>query len=399
MMFAFYFILAVVIGQLTARLREREKTERKREERATALYRLTRALATSRDLDDALQAVVLLIREVFEAEGAVWLRDPDGLTLHPSSAIEWSSKNESVAAWAFQKKQSAGRFTDTLPDAEALHLPLVAGGTAEGILAARLPQPPTMEQRELLDAFAAQLAVFVNKERALQQSREARLARKSEELQKTLFDSVSHELKTPLAAMSAVLDQPQPDCAELKQAVTRLTRTVDHLLDATRLESGMLQPVREWCEPGEIAREAVAQARIDRREVQIEIEPDLPELLIDPSLIEQALVTLLSNAATYSPAKHPIEISVHRQDGTVVFSVSDRGAGLAPGEETKVFEKFYRGAGRKAGGLGLGLAIAQKLVEAHDGKIVAQNRPEGGSRFSIRLPIGEPMKLPQESAI
>jgi two-component system sensor histidine kinase KdpD len=161
----------------------------------------------------------------------------------------------------------------------------------------------------------------------------------------------------------------------------------------------MLQPVREWCEPGEILREAISIAGVEQRTVQIDIEPNLPEILIDPSLIEQALVTLVSNAASYSSSKHPIEASAGRQDSTIVFSVADRGPGLAAGEETKVFEKFYRGAGRKAGGLGLGLSIAQKLVEVHGGKIVAQNRTGGGSLFSIRLPLGEPMKLPAEAAL
>src|SRR5206468_5917619 len=134
----------------------------------------------------------------------------------------------------------------------------VTGNRAEGVLNVLLANPPTIEQRELLDAFAAQLALFVNKERALEQSRAAQVARQSEKLQKALFDSVSHELKTPLAAIAAALHQPQPDRAELQQAAGRLTRTVDHLLDATRLESGLLQPVRECCEPAELVRDAVA---------------------------------------------------------------------------------------------------------------------------------------------
>ncbi len=154
--------------------------------------------------------------------------------------------------------------TDTLPESAALHLPLLAGDRAEGVLAVRLPAPPSHEQRELLDAFAAQLALYLHKERALQESREAQVATQSQKLQKTLFDLVSHELKTPLAAMSATLQQAQPDCSELQEAARRLTRTVDALLDATRLESGLLQPVREWCEPGELLREAVRQAALEK---------------------------------------------------------------------------------------------------------------------------------------
>jgi two-component system sensor histidine kinase KdpD len=397
MMFGAYFVIALVIGHLASQLREREQSERRREERATTLYRLTRALAASRNLDEALPKVLLLIQSSFQAEAAVWLRDEAGLSRHPASTFVPSNKDESVAIWAFQKKQSAGKSTDTLPDADALHIALVTGDRAEGVLTVRLATPPTLEQRELLDAFAAQLALFVNKERALQESREAQVERQSQKLQKTLFDSVSHELKTPLAAMSVALQQPQPDRAELQQAVGRLTRTVDHLLDATRLESGLLQPVREWCDPGELLREAVALAGLKEQAVKVSVAKDLPVVFVDAHLIEQALAALLSNAAAHGISNEPIEASAARDDAMLVFSVADHGPGLAPGEENKVFEKFYRGPGTPAGGLGLGLSIARQLVEAHSGQIVAQNRAEGGSRFSIRLPIGEAMQLPAEA--
>jgi two-component system, OmpR family, sensor histidine kinase KdpD len=397
MMFGAYFVIALVVGNLTSRLREREQTERRGQERSTALYRLTKALAASGDLNEALAQAVPLIKQSFQADAAIWLCDQGGLSLHPASALPFSQKSESVAAWAFQKKQAAGKSTDTLPDADELHLPLVAGDRAEGVLAVRMTQLPTVEQRELLDTFAAQLAVFVNKERALQESREAQVARQSQKLQKTLFDSVSHELKTPLAAMSVALQQPQPDRAELQQAVRRLTRTVDHLLDATRLESGLLQPVREWCDPGELLREAVALPGLKEHAVKISVAKDLPVVFVDAHLIEQALAALLSNAAAHGVSNQPIEVSAARDASMVVFSVADHGPGLAPGEENKVFEKFYRGPGTPAGGLGLGLSIARQLVEAHSGQIVAQNRAEGGSRFSIRLPIGEPMQLPSEA--
>jgi two-component system, OmpR family, sensor histidine kinase KdpD len=398
MMFCALFVVGLVVGHLATQLREREQSERRREERATALYRFTRALAASRDLDEAMPKVLTLIKNFFQADAAVWLRDESGLSCHPASTFAPSSKDESVAVWAFQKKQSAGRSTDTLPDAESLHVPLVTSDRAEGVLTVRLASPPTIEQRELLDAFASQLALFVNKERALQESREAQVARQSQKLQKTLFDSVSHELKTPLAAMSVALQQAQPDRAELQQAVGRLTRTVDHLLDATRLESGLLQPVREWCEPGELVREAVALAGLKEQSVKVTIAKNLPMISVDAHLIEQALGALLSNAAAHGISDQPIEASAARDDSTLIFSVADHGPGLAPGEENKVFEKFYRGPGTAPGGLGLGLSIARQLVEAHGGEIVAQNREHArGSRFSIRIPIGEPMQLPSEA--
>jgi two-component system sensor histidine kinase KdpD len=397
MMFAAYFVIAIVIGHLATELREREEAERRREERATALYRLTRALAASRDLDEALPSALKLIKDSFQADAALWLRDESGLSLHRASLFTPSTKDESVATWAFQKKQSAGRSTDTLPDAESFHVPLVTGDRAEGVLTVRLSNLPTLEQRELLDAFAAQLALFVNKERAVEESRAAQISRQSEKLQKTLFDSVSHELKTPLAAMTAALQQRQPDCAELQQAVRRLSRTVDHLLDATRLESGLLQPVREWCDPGELVSEAVAASGLNDNAVRMNIAKNLPIISVDARLVQQALGALLSNAAAHGGSDQPIDVIAARDASMLVISIADHGSGLAPGEENKVFEKFYRGPRTRPGGLGLGLSIARQLVEAHGGEIVAQNRENGGARFSVRLPIGEPMRLPKEA--
>src|SRR6266536_1845330 len=397
MMFGAYFVIAVVIGHLATQLHEREQAERRREERATALYRLTRTLAASGDLTQALPKVLQLIRDFFQADAAVWLRDENGLTQHPASTFAPSRKDESVAIWAFQKKQAAGKSTDTLPDSECLHIPLVAGDRAEGVLSVRLKTLPTLEQRELLDAFAAQLAVFVDKERALQENREAQVARESQKLQKVLFDSVSHELKTPLAAMSVALQQLDPNRAELRHAVARLTRTVDHLLDATRLESGLLQPVREWCDPAELVREAVASSGVNDTAVRINIGRDLPAISVDARLIQQALNALLSNAAAHGGNDKPIEVSAARDGSMLIISVADRGPGLASGEENKVFEKFYRGPRTRPGGLGLGLSIARQLVEAHGGELLAQNREGGGARFSIRLPVGEAMRLPSEA--
>ena len=396
LMFGAYFVIAIVIGHLATQLREREQSERRREERATALYRLTRALAASRDLNEALPKVLGLFKSSFEADAAVWLRDESGLSLHRASLFIPSNKDESVATWAFQKKQSAGRSTDTLPDAESLNVPLVTGDRAEGVLTVKLINSPTLEQRELIDAFAAQLALFVNKERTLEESRETQVARQSQKLQKTLFDSVSHELKTPLAAMTAALQQPKPDCSELQQAARRLTRTVDHLLDATRLESGLLQPVREWCDPAELVRESIVASGLKDGDVRINIAKDLPAISVDSRLIQQALGSLISNAVAHGKSDQPIEVSAARDDSTLVISVADHGPGLAPGEENKVFEKFYRGRRTRPGGLGLGLSIARQLVEAHGGTIVAHNREDSGARFSIHLPIGEAMQLPNE---
>jgi two-component system sensor histidine kinase KdpD len=203
-MFGMFFVVALVIGQLTSRLRERELAESEKEKRAVVLYRVSRALAAGTNLEESLRAAL----NELSGETAVLLPGPGGLDRHPASTLMISPKEESVAVWAYQNRQPAGRFTDTLPESEALHLPLLTGDRAEGVLAVRLANAPTLSQRELLEACAAQLAVALAKDRALRAESEARVVRNSEKLQKTLLDSVSHELKTPLAAIHGTLDQP-----------------------------------------------------------------------------------------------------------------------------------------------------------------------------------------------
>ena len=145
-------------------------------------------------------------------------------------------------------------------------------------------------------------------------------------------------------------------------------------------------------------REAITRAGLKETAVKTNIDKNLPAISVDARLIEQALIALLSNAAAHGASNSPIDVSATRDDSMLVFSVADHGPGLVAGEENKVFEKFYRRPGTAPGGLGLGLSIARQLVEAHSGQIIAQNRANGsGARFSIRLPIGEPMRLPREA--
>ena len=231
---------------------------------------------------------------------------------------------------------------------------------------------------------------------------QVQLAKNSERLRKTLLDCVSHELKTPLAAIGAAsqeLLRLTPDirnaevlnqlATEIHAGSHRLNRVVNNLLDMNRLESGVVQPNREWCDVRELLQSAIESEResIDGRDVQLDVPEPTPLVLIDHLLMEQAIAKLLANAGSHTPSKLPIEIDGECKNGQLVISVSDRGPGF-PGElSERVFEKFYRGDGRKAGGLGLGLAIARGFVEAHGGKLTAENRDGGGARFTMSLPV------------
>ena len=231
---------------------------------------------------------------------------------------------------------------------------------------------------------------------------QVQLAKDSERLRKTLLDCVSHELKTPLAAIGAASQEllrlnpgahnaaAFKDLAgEIQAGSSRLNRVVNNLLDMNRLESGVVQPKSEWCDVAELIRSAIEieHESLQGRDIKLDIAKDLPLVLIDHTLIEQAVSKLLANAGTHTPARLPVEIDAECKAGQLMISVSDRGAGLHAESPDLVFEKFYRADGNKPGGLGLGLSIARGFVEAHGGKLTAENRDGGGARFIITLPV------------
>ena len=231
---------------------------------------------------------------------------------------------------------------------------------------------------------------------------QVQLAADSERLRKTLLDCVSHELKTPLAAIGAASQEllrlaPNPQdpqmlqqlASEIRDGSHRLNRVVNNLLDMNRLESGVIRPKREWCEVRELLQSAVEieTESIGGRNVRFDVPEKIPLALLDHALIEQAVAKLLANAASYTPGRLPIEMAAEFRGERLLISVSDRGPGLPVGAVERVFEKFYRGDGRKAGGLGLGLSIARGFVEAHGGTLAAENRDGGGARFIITLPV------------
>ena len=230
---------------------------------------------------------------------------------------------------------------------------------------------------------------------------QVQLAKDSERLRKTLLDCVSHELKTPLAAIGAASQELRrlkngtnnhaltTLAEEIHDGSMRLNRVVNNLLDMNRLESGVVKPKCEWCDVRELIRSAIEIERdsLEGRDLRLDVPENIPLVLIDHTLIEQAVSKLLANAGTHTGQKLPVEIDAEHDRGHLIISVSDRGPGLTSEVSQHLFEKFYRGDGKKPGGLGLGLSIARGFVEAHGGKLTAENRDGGGARFIIDLPV------------
>jgi two-component system sensor histidine kinase KdpD len=312
-----------------------------------------------------------------------------------------------VARYAFERDEPAGAGTDTLPGAKVRCLPLRSGPESFGVLVVATDADGAglrHEDRDLLEAFGRQGALVLARSRLVEAAQAAAVRARTEELRSSLLSSVSHDLRTPLAAItgaaSALRDEAAgTDAAErgellatIAEEAGRLERLLANLLDMTRLESGGLEPKREWVPLEEIVGAALTrlEAQLGDREITTAIPADLPLAFGDPLLLEQLVLNLLENAAKHTPAATPIAIRASAEDGRLVLEVADRGPGLAPGDETRIFEKFQRGAGKGGGsGVGLGLAICRAIASAHGGMIEAANRPGGGAVFRVALPLLE----------
>jgi two-component system sensor histidine kinase KdpD len=405
-LFGLYFVVAIVLGQLVARIRLQEEAERRREERARVLYEMSRDLAEATSRDEVVWQLVSQINHVFHTPVAVALPENNKLFAHPDSSLILSEKELSVADWAFRQRKAAGRFTDNLPGAEALHLPLATERKAFGILAVGFPdQRLTLAQRDLLETFARQAALVLDRVELRTAAEQARLLAESEKFSRTLLNSISHELRTPLAASTSAAsalaaaetappEQRRALIGEIQEANARLNRVVGNLLDVARLESGQVRPRLDWHDARDLVQTTLRELQRELAAHPVKLDlPDAPLLVrLDFSLAQHALANLLLNAANHTPANTPIEVLAQLANDQLALSVADRGPGIPPEWLPRIFDKFFRAPTAPTGGSGLGLTIVKGFVEAHGGTITATNRPGGGVMFTMNFP--QPEKPP-----
>ena len=410
--FAIMAVIAVLISTLTARVREQGEFARQRERRTLALFSLSRELASTRNLDAMIAAVRRHVEQVFPGQSTIYLAgESGGLELRPGSAPAFARdpKELAVAHWTHEHSTAAGWGTSTLAGAAALHVPLAGSRGPVGVLALR-PDPGSRpfgtEQMHFLEAIGNQAALALERAMLAREAHRQRMAVEGERLRNALLATVSHDLRTPLAAISGAASSLVQSHERLEPAARRelvltiheeaqrMNRLAGNLLDMGRLQTPGVVLRREWQPIEEVFGSALAQLELHLRgrEVRVELPEDLPLVAIDEVLIERVLVNLLDNALRYTPAGSPIELRASAGQGEIEVEILDRGPGLAPGEEQRIFEKFTRGAGsRSSRGIGLGLAVARAIVEAHGGRIEAANREGGGAAFRFTLPLaGEP---------
>jgi two-component system sensor histidine kinase KdpD len=406
--FCIMLAVGLITGQLTAGLRSQARVALHREERAAALYELARALSGAVQLDQVVKISDESIEHTFHASAALLLPDAAArLSMASARAQPSLAVDIGIAQWAFDKAQPAGVGTDTLPGSEILYIPLRAPVQPRGVLALkarnrRLLKIP--EQRQLLDTFAALIAIALERVHYVGIAQDALVRMESERLRNSLLAALSHDLRTPLTilvglAESLALTKPalsteQLETAEaIQEEALRMSTLVSNLLDMARIESGDVTLNLEWQPLEEVVGAALeaTRAMLRQHRVEVRLPRDLPLVRFDAVLIERVFVNLLENASKYTPTGSQVTLSAEVSDDQLEVSVSDNGPGLPAGREEAVFQKFTRGNRESATpGVGLGLAICRAIIESHHGKIVGINRPAGGVTFSFTLPLGSP---------
>jgi len=408
--FAVLLLVGLVVGTLASRTREQARAARRREIYTSALAVLSSELAAARDVDEIMQAIARHIGATFTRRVAIFLPGPDG-DLQPrfvTPDLSLDENERAVASWVYRHGQPAGYGTDTLPAATVRCIPLKTADRIVGVLAVQpmgdqVPLAP--EQRRLLETFASQGALAIERAKLVEEARQGEIIRETERLQTALLNSISHDLRTPLAsitgALSSLVDTPGPmDVAvqqELletaKEEADRLNRLVGNLLDMNRLEGGAL---KLHVEPGDVedlvgsALRELSDAAL-HREINVKLPSDLPLIPMDFALMAQAVANLLDNAVKYSRPETSIEVRAERVNDEIRIRVEDRGVGIPPEDLSRIFDKFYRiRHNGGTGGVGLGLAISKGIVEAHGGRIWAENRPGGGTAVVLGLPVRSP---------
>jgi two-component system sensor histidine kinase KdpD len=406
--FGVMLAVALIIASLVARVRAQTRVAGARERRTSLLYGMSRELVATRGLDALTRVAIKHVAETFAGRAAVLLPDGQGRLAHPRAPPAASGYLDgadlSIAQWVFDQDTPAGLGTEALPGAPAQYLPLRGSGKVLGVLTVepshrrRLLLP---EQRHLLETFAGQIALALERAALADEAERARVAAETESLRNTLLASISHDLRTPLAviagASSALTDASTPFdersrrvlASSIENKANEMTKIISNVLDLMRLEAGLVLR-RDWQTVDDLVGSALDRLTLQLADhpVQVDLPPELPPVFVDGALMLQVFTNLLENGAKHTPRATRIIIRASAAETYVRVVVDDAGPGL-PGDPERLFEKFQRGRDEgNTGGAGLGLAICRAIVNLHGGRIEAAHRPGGGARFMFTLPLG-----------
>jgi two-component system sensor histidine kinase KdpD len=414
----FFIMLAVAltISTLAANLRYQARIAMYRERRTRALNELGRELASALMAEQIVGTAIHHLESLFQARACILLPDAQDKLVVPPLASDRKELplDPAIGQWVYDHQQPAGMGTQSLAGAPMHYLPLKAPMRTRGVLALLPSQKRLLflpEQARLLETLASQIALALERVHYVEIARDAIVRMESERLRNGLLSALSHDLRTPLTVLAGLADSlplagpslpsAQAEIAEAIRAESlRTSLLVSNLLDMARLQEGQVRLKREWQPLEEVVGTALQTLSgvLARHEIHVDLPADLPLLEFDSVLMERVFCNLLENAAKYTPVGSRIEIAARNEGDWITITVADNGPGLPPGKEKALFEKFTRGQDESSvAGVGLGLAIVHAIVEAHKGTVKAENRPEGGARFIITLPAGEPPSVPMDS--
>jgi two-component system, OmpR family, sensor histidine kinase KdpD len=403
--FVGFLVVGLTISALTARARTQTQAAEHRAAQVTAAYELSRDLAAVHSEDEILQAIVDHTDHTFNAEVTTMLPGLDGLVVHCDGAEAVVDSRAPLATQAYGERRTLAQHDATV---STYFVPLQTARRALGVLQVK-PRPEgsrpaalSPEQQRLLETFANQTAVALERAHLVEQTYQMQLLRAREQLQTALLNSISHDLRTPLASITGVLSTLRENQAALTaegqidlletawDETQRLNRLVGNLLDMSRLEAGALTLQRDAYDVQDLIGVTLAEVgdRLRDHPLTVELPDSLPMVPIDLVLMVRVLANLLDNAVKYAYPWTPILLQVVQRAEAVEIAVADRGIGIPQDELAFVFDKFYRVVrpGR-VGGTGLGLSISKGIVAAHGGAIAAAARPGGGTVVTVTLPL------------
>ncbi|UOG37056.1 sensor histidine kinase KdpD [Leptospira noguchii] len=403
LMFGAFLFISIIIGNVTSRLRQKEKVLVNRELRLTTLYELSKELGHARDVRRISEIGAEYLGKVFQTEIVILLENQGNIDFNSSRTGNFfpESKETAVANWVYKNKVPAGKFTDTLSLSLGTYFPMVAPGKVIGVIGIVLSERLNLDQENLLFTMGNQIALALERELLSEETRTKYLAKQSERLYTIIFNSLSHELKTPLSLIrGAVTALLEPEIENSREARIELLNEINessmilnlllgNLLDMSRYESGFLKLRMDWHDPSDLIHVVVRRLRQTVKNSRCVIH--LPENPIptwmDFTLMEQALFNVVFNAVQISPEGVAVSIELICKKDKIQYIVEDEGPGIPKEDLEKIFEKFYRSKNQNHVGSGLGLSISKSIVETHGGTLTAENRTTVGARFCIEIPI------------
>lgn len=403
LMFGAFLFISIIIGNVTSRLRQKEKVLVNRELRLTTLYELSKELGHARDVRRISEIGAEYLGKVFQTEIVILLENQGNIDFNSSRAGNFfpDPKEAAVSNWVYKNKIPAGKFTDTLSLSLGTYFPMIAPGKVIGVIGVVLNERLNLDQENLLLTMGNQIALALERELLSEETRTRYLANQSERLYTIIFNSLSHELKTPLSAIrGAVTALLEPEIENSREARIELLNEINessmilnlllgNLLDMSRYESGFLKLRMDWHDPSDLIHVVVRRLRqtVKNSRCVIHLPENPVPTWMDFTLMEQALFNVVFNAVQISPEGVPVSIELICRKDKIQYIVEDEGPGIPKEDLEKIFEKFYRSKNRNHVGSGLGLSISKSIVETHGGILTAENRTTVGARFCIEIPI------------